>query len=174
MEYDIYFGSSSPPSYVTTVSSEFYDPGTLSYLSTYYWKIISRDSHGVATAGSEWSFTTEAETSSSSYVWDISWKVTGIHIKSIVTIRYDSDNDNNAESSDVLLSNAEVYFTMTHNDTGEYQAFIGTTDSDGIVEFQWKQAPTGSFTGLVTDIIHSTYQYDLSLDVDNPDYFTNN
>ena len=174
VEYDVYFGSSSPPSYVTTVSSEFYDPGTLSYLSTYYWKIISRDSHGVETAGPEWSFTTEAETSSSSYVWDINWKVTGIHIKSIVTIRYDSDNDNIAESSDALLLNADVYFTLTHNDTGEYQTFIGTTDKSGIVEFQWKQAPTGSFTGLVTDIIHNTYQYDFVLDVDNPDYFTTN
>jgi PKD repeat protein len=61
VEYDVYFGTSPTPPLVTTVTSEFYDPGTLAYLTTYYWQIVARDNHGANTAGSIWSFTTETE-----------------------------------------------------------------------------------------------------------------
>jgi hypothetical protein len=35
------------------------DPGTLSYDTRYWWRVIARDEHGATTAGPIWSFTTE-------------------------------------------------------------------------------------------------------------------
>ncbi len=58
--YDVYFGTtSSPPKVASNQSLTTYDPGTLEYTTTYYWKIISWDSHGVSTEGSIWQFTTK-------------------------------------------------------------------------------------------------------------------
>ena len=57
--YDVYFGTiSSPPKMVDNQSATSYDPGTLNFGSTYYWKIVAWDSYGASTAGSVWSFTT--------------------------------------------------------------------------------------------------------------------
>jgi len=56
--YDIYFGTTSSPSYVDTVTVEVYDPGTLDHSTTYYWKIVAQDSNGGLTAGPLWNFTT--------------------------------------------------------------------------------------------------------------------
>ena len=60
--YDVYFGDSSPPPQVATGQSDTsYDPGTLEYSTTYYWKIVAWDNHGASTEGSIWDFTTEEE-----------------------------------------------------------------------------------------------------------------
>jgi len=55
--YDVYFGASSPPEYVATVTENFYDPGPLIACATYYWKIVSKNSCG-ETESSEWNFET--------------------------------------------------------------------------------------------------------------------
>ena len=59
--YDVYFGTTSPPSIkVANQSALSYNPGTLSYKTIYYWKIISWDNHKASTQGQLWSFTTKA------------------------------------------------------------------------------------------------------------------
>ncbi|MBN2791579.1 MAG: hypothetical protein JXQ81_03625, partial [Desulfuromonadales bacterium] len=60
--YDVYFGSDNPPTaLVSDDQTELtYDPGTLDYNTTYYWKIVARDNHGAETSGPVWSFTTTA------------------------------------------------------------------------------------------------------------------
>ncbi len=67
--YDVYFGTDQADvAGADTSSAEFmgnqtgltYDPGTLSYSTTYYWRIDSVNAAGVTT-GDVWSFTTEAE-----------------------------------------------------------------------------------------------------------------
>ncbi|TKJ44228.1 hypothetical protein CEE36_00350 [candidate division TA06 bacterium B3_TA06] len=58
--YDVYFGTSSSPSLVASDrTTTNYDPGSLEYNTTYYWKIVAKDDKGATTTGDVWQFTTE-------------------------------------------------------------------------------------------------------------------
>jgi len=58
--YDVYFGTDPDPSLeAEDLTETFYDPGTLDYKITYYWKIIATDNHSASTQGPIWNFTTE-------------------------------------------------------------------------------------------------------------------
>ena len=60
--YDVYFGSSSsPPKVASNISTTIYDPGTLSYFTYYYWKIVAWDNHGASTTGPRWQFRTQSQ-----------------------------------------------------------------------------------------------------------------
>ncbi len=60
--YDVYFGTSTPPSFVVNQAGTSYDPaGMMAYSTTHYWQIIPRNASGSATGCSIWSFTTEAD-----------------------------------------------------------------------------------------------------------------
>ena len=61
--YDMYFekGDSNPELVSSNQPGTTYDPGTLSYSSTYYWKIVARDGHGSTNSSVVWSFITESE-----------------------------------------------------------------------------------------------------------------
>jgi hypothetical protein len=63
LTYDVYFGTTNPPPLVSNDQlSSSYDPGTMSYLQTYYWQIEASD--GIfSTPGSVWQFTTKEESS---------------------------------------------------------------------------------------------------------------
>ncbi|MCF8302243.1 MAG: fibrobacter succinogenes major paralogous domain-containing protein [Bacteroidales bacterium] len=62
LTYDVYFGiNEAPQQEATGISETTYDPGTLEYSTTYYWKIVAHDDQGNTTEGSVWSFTTEEE-----------------------------------------------------------------------------------------------------------------
>jgi hypothetical protein len=57
--YDVYFGTTnSPPKVAGNQSATMYNPGTLGYLTTYYWRVVCWDDHNVSTAGPLWHFTT--------------------------------------------------------------------------------------------------------------------
>jgi len=60
--YDVYFGTDSTPDsgeYKGNQTSTTYDPGTLNYSTTYYWRIDAKNSDGTTT-GDVWHFTTES------------------------------------------------------------------------------------------------------------------
>ena len=61
--YDVFFGTSSPPTTLLCddAAVETCDPGTLNYSTSYYWKVIATDNHGLPTPGDVWQFTTETE-----------------------------------------------------------------------------------------------------------------
>lgn len=54
---NIYFGTTNPPQYKATHADTFYNPGTLQYLTTYYWRIDEVNNSGTV-PGSVWRFTT--------------------------------------------------------------------------------------------------------------------
>ena len=57
--YDVYFGTATdPPLVVPGQSGTTYDPGTMNYETTYYWKIVAWDSQGNSAVGPIWHFTT--------------------------------------------------------------------------------------------------------------------
>ncbi|KYK22450.1 hypothetical protein AYK21_03880 [Thermoplasmatales archaeon SG8-52-2] len=63
--YDIYFGTtSSPNKIVTNQSDTTYDPGTLSFYTKYYWKIVAWDNNNVSSESSIWNFTVEGPNNS--------------------------------------------------------------------------------------------------------------
>jgi hypothetical protein len=60
--YDVYFGTSNqPPLVAENRSSTSYDPGTMGYSTTYYWRILAYDSQNVSTVGPLWHFKTVAQ-----------------------------------------------------------------------------------------------------------------
>jgi hypothetical protein len=60
LTYDVYFGTNSNPPLVSSgQSASSYDPGTMSYGTTYYWRIVAEDNHGASTSGPIWHFTTK-------------------------------------------------------------------------------------------------------------------
>ena len=56
--YDVYFGTATNPPLVGNVATTTYNPGTLSFGTLYYWKIVPKNASGSATGCSEWTFTT--------------------------------------------------------------------------------------------------------------------
>lgn len=56
--YDVYFNNSVTLVKVSSNQSGLtYDPGTMTYSETYYWRIVAWDSHGERTTGPVWDFT---------------------------------------------------------------------------------------------------------------------
>ena len=56
--YDVYFGTTLPGTPTTNTSSTTYNPGTLLAGTTYFWKIVPKNTIGEPTGCSTWSFTT--------------------------------------------------------------------------------------------------------------------
>ena len=57
--YDVYFGSSNPPPKINGNQSDTtYNPGEMSYNSTYFWQIVAWDNFGASNAGPIWYFIT--------------------------------------------------------------------------------------------------------------------
>jgi parallel beta-helix repeat protein len=55
--YDVYFGTNNPPPFIGNQSSTIYDPDTMDYSTTYYWRIDTIGDAG-KTNGLVWSFAT--------------------------------------------------------------------------------------------------------------------
>ncbi len=68
LTYDVYFGTSSnPPKVSTNQSGKTLNRSNLSAGTTYYWKVVAKDSRGAITEESVWSFTTQSAPTASSY-----------------------------------------------------------------------------------------------------------
>lgn len=102
--YDVYFGTSSPPSLFSDNQSAItYDPGTLDYNARYYWKIVAEDKQGAKSEGSIWEFTTEKATYEETHF------ASGTY-DSIIGNFYDPDPDSGAPW--IALSATDTLGTM--------------------------------------------------------------
>jgi GH35 family endo-1,4-beta-xylanase len=57
ISHDVYFGTSSPPPFMGNKTTTTFDPGTMDYCTTYYWRIDEINTRGT-TMGAAWSFIT--------------------------------------------------------------------------------------------------------------------
>ncbi len=55
--HDVYFGTTKPPPFMQNQTATTFDPGTMAYYTTYYWRIDELSNGGTIT-GAIWSFTT--------------------------------------------------------------------------------------------------------------------
>jgi hypothetical protein len=107
--YDVYFGTTSPPPKVASnISTATYNPGTMSYTSHFYWKVVSWDNHGTTGAGPLWEFTTRANHAPNT-----------------------PSNPNPANSSTNIPTNMHPTWTGGDQDQGDvvtYDVYFGTTN----------------------------------------------
>ncbi len=152
--YDVYFeaGDTSPDILVSDDQVEnSYDPGTLSYGTTYYWKIVAEDTHGAQTGGGIWDFTTG------------SVQITD-PIPMIVEVDYDSDIDlSQSMTIDIYGKNAgdlaeEGYFQISFpsNPTEGYLSLVTHDFDSGMAGPHWKgEQVTGCYGTCTVTLEHS-------------------
>ena len=118
LTYDVYFGTSSSPSLVSSGQSEnTYDPGTLVEGTLYYWKIVAHDDHSNSTTGDIWQFTTAGDTEPP-YIGDVYIPEPGSTVSGIVTLEtYATDN----------IGVTQVVFEVFRNGVGYEQVGIDYT-----------------------------------------------
>jgi hypothetical protein len=59
--FNVFFGTNQTPAQVATnISTSSYNPGTLNFSTTYFWRIISWDNNSQSASGPLWQFTTRA------------------------------------------------------------------------------------------------------------------
>ncbi len=123
--YDVYLeaGDSTPDVLVSGDQVDaIFDPGTLSYLTHYYWKVTATDDYGATTSGPIWDFTTQEEPNwppyypsnpspydyaiSQSIKVDLSWS--GGDPDPEDTVTYDVYFEAEDSSPDLLVSNDQL------------------------------------------------------------------
>ncbi len=146
--YGVYFGTTNPPPYQTTVSTCSYDPGQLSYSTTYYWQIKAIDYYNYYVYGPIWHFTTGSQPQPPSnpvkpFRDDQNYTVyTGVNweLKSHATdpngntIRYgwDWNNDNTVDDwTDYFNSGDDVGCSHVFDQPGTYLVKVKAQDDTG-------------------------------------------
>ncbi|MGC9308868.1 MAG: S8 family serine peptidase, partial [Thermoplasmatota archaeon] len=141
----------------------------LSYSTTYSWYTVADDGSATTTS-STWQFTTEEETTSGEmhvqdvYLWlDKTrgpWEDIGVEVTIV-------DSNGNAVSDatvDIELETPE----------GKFLTATATTDSSGVASNVFAKASrtSGTYTGTVLDVTHSSYSYDSSANNETSDTLT--
>jgi glutaredoxin len=140
--YDVYFGTDSSPSKVSSNQSALtYDPGTLAYETTYYWKIVSWDDEGASTVGPVWHFTTtnapNSPPSAPSISGESSGKANTIYTYTILATDPDDDS---------------LYYMVNWGDntttdwTGPFDAGVAAS-----LQHTWKEKGTYVITATAKD-----------------------
>ena len=161
--YDVYFekGDSSPDELVSDdQTGTTYDPGTLSYNTKYYWKIIAKDEHSATTEGDVWDFfTTEKLTvyvdddfvdDPANHKWNTIQEGVNDAIEGCEIIVYDGvyteninvnkphltiQSDNGADKTIVQAKDSDDYVFEV---TADYVNISGFTVRDATGDWVWK------------------------------------
>ena len=134
--YDVYFGTTSSPNKVTSnQSGTTYNPGTMKFNTTYYWKIVAWDSHGTKTTRT-WHFTTRTNdppiANPNSYTTN---EDTTLSISAPGVLGNDDDIDDDPLTA-VKVSNT-IHGSITLNSNGSF-TYIPTANYYGIDTFSYK------------------------------------
>jgi hypothetical protein len=148
--YDLYFGTSNPPSYIGNQTGTTYNPGLMDYETTYYWQVIPRNSYGEASECPIWSFTTWPDPTIYSFPYNegfnntlfppLGWKHT------IVSGNYGFQRTSGAGSRPTLSSSFEGAGRMYYPGyalSGDANAWIATPEiamQDTTKQYQVKLA----------------------------------
>ena len=133
--YDVYFGTTLPVTPTTNTTSTTYSPGTLIANTTYYWKIIPKNSSGSPVGCTSWSFTTLTP--------PINDNPNGAISLTLNTGTYSTYTNLYSTSTSVTTPSCASY-------TGEDVWFSLVVPSNGIVEIDMIQ-------GVITDAGMSVY-----------------
>ncbi len=103
--YDVYFGTQATPPLAGTTSDTDYVPGTLNAQTTYYWRIVAKNSAGSASSGT-WSFSTGAA-------------ATGLRFIAVTPCRVaDTRDPNGTFGGPVVAANTERSFAIPQSACG--------------------------------------------------------
>jgi hypothetical protein len=125
---DVYFGvTNNPPKVASNQSGTTYNPGTLSYGTTYYWKIVSWDNHGASTTGSVWDFKTNSLPNMPSNP-NPSNNATSVSVATLL-----SWTGGDPDPGDTVTN--DVYFGVTNNPPKVANNQSGTTYNPGTLSY---------------------------------------
>jgi uncharacterized protein (TIGR02145 family) len=163
LTYDVYFGTDNPPAtkVSTAQTAKSLARSGLTAGTTYFWKVVAKDSKGANTEGSVWKFTTQTA-SGSAPVADFTASKTSITKGE--TIQF-TDKSTNAPTSwlwtfgDGTTSNLQNPI-ITYSTAGNYTVSLKATNSFGnntktlniTVSEPSNQAPIADFTASKTNI----------------------
>ncbi|NIA11512.1 MAG: hypothetical protein GWP10_17780 [Nitrospiraceae bacterium] len=147
--YDVYIGTSDPPSYFNNTASTTVDPGTLSTSTKYYWKVVAINDHGDRSVSDVWNFTTASSPvpsppsnvnrSEYGYYWqNITWTKGSGATNTVVVV---STTDYPASISDG---------TVIYNGTDAYYVHSGLTKHTTYYYSLWSWNDAGYSTTYAT------------------------
>jgi len=119
LTYDVYFGiNQNPPKIAGNITEKSFNPGTLQYSTTYYWKIVAWDEYGAKNESKIWQFTTQGKPSPTNIPPSVSIlsPVDGSMVSGNITI------EGIANDRDGMVKKVEVKI-----DNGLWKLAIGTT-----------------------------------------------
>jgi hypothetical protein len=111
--YDVYFGTTLPGTPTTNTTSTTYSPGTLLEGTTYYWKIVPKNSVGSATGCSTWSFTTLTRPINDNPSGAIELTISNIVTYATYTNLYATNTTTETTPSCALYAGEDVWFKVT-------------------------------------------------------------
>lgn len=111
--YDVYFGTTLPGTPTTNTTSTTYSPGTLVAGTTYYWKIVPKNSVGVSPTGcSTWSFTTLSPPTNDNPIGAITLTVLNTVTYSTYTNLYSTNTTTESTPSCASYAGEDVWFKV--------------------------------------------------------------
>jgi hypothetical protein len=151
--YDVYFGTTLPGTPTTNTSSTSYLPGTLLANTTYYWKIVPKNSVGASPSGcATWSFTTFTPPSNDNPSGATQLTVNSSITYSTYTNLYSTNTTTESTPSCASYTGEDVWFKVTvppwNVNTLEFDAQTGDITDGGMTIYR---GTIGSLTEIECD-----------------------
>ncbi len=162
--HDVYFGTSNPPSFVQGQGASSYDPGTLAFDTTYYWRVDEVNANGT-TGGDTWSFTTQGDNTPIS-----------MHVTSIVlsTVNVGQGRKQGRAIVSVVDNNGSPVagIDVTGTFAGDYDDIItATTNGSGVATLNTVTTRKGNinFSFCIDDLVGGALMYSPGSNVETCD-----